>query len=53
LELLSGQRAGLPDTSGEYPSDSLNGQIQARLTEMLHTRQQLGSEVGREDQRLP
>ncbi len=53
LELLSGQRAGLPDTSGEYPADSLNGQIQARLTEMLHTRQQLSSEARGEDQRLP
>jgi lon-related putative ATP-dependent protease len=53
LELLSGQRAGLPDTSGKYPADSLNGQIQARLTEMLHARQQLGSEVRGEGQRLP
>jgi lon-related putative ATP-dependent protease len=45
LELLSGQRAGLPDTTGSYPEDSINGQIQTRLTELFRVRQQFNTEA--------
>jgi len=45
MELLSKQSAGLPDASGVYPNDSINGQIQARLTELFRVRQQLGAEA--------
>jgi len=45
LELLSGQSAGVPDAAGSYPADSVNGQIQARLTELLRARQQLSAEA--------
>jgi lon-related putative ATP-dependent protease len=50
LELLTGQSAGLPDAAGCYPTDSINGQIQARLTELFRVRQQLTAEARGEDQ---
>ncbi len=43
MELLTGQSAGLPDASGHYPADSINGQIQTRLTEMFQVRQELAT----------
>lgn len=44
LELLSGQSAGIPDANGIYPNDSINGQIQAQLTELFQARQQINSQ---------
>jgi len=50
LELLSGQHAGLPDATGTYPTDSINGQIQGRLSDLFQARQQLGAEARGEGQ---
>jgi lon-related putative ATP-dependent protease len=50
LELLSGQSAGVPDAASSYPADSINGQIQARLTELFRVRQQLSAEARGEGQ---
>lgn len=41
LELLTGQPAGVPDASGSYPLDTVNGQVQYRLGELLSVRQQI------------
>lgn len=45
MELLTGQRAGRPDALGNYPEDSINGQIQARLTELFRIRQRIDAEM--------
>jgi lon-related putative ATP-dependent protease len=50
LELLSGQSAGVPDAASSYPADSINGQIQARLTDLFRVRQQLSAEARGEGQ---
>jgi lon-related putative ATP-dependent protease len=44
LELLTGQHSGLPDAAGVYPQDSVNGQIQAGLSELFQVRQRLNTE---------
>ncbi len=41
LELLAGQPAGVPNAEGTYPLDSVNGQIQYRLSELFSVRQQI------------
>lgn len=41
MELLTGEPAGLPDEQGNYPPDSVNGQVQSRLAELFSIRQQL------------
>jgi lon-related putative ATP-dependent protease len=48
MELLTGQPAGIPDTAGRYPRDSVNGQIQCRLEEFFALRQELGPARGAE-----
>jgi lon-related putative ATP-dependent protease len=48
MELLTGQSAGQPDAEGLYPADSVNGQVQLRLSEWFALRQQL---AGGEHQR--
>jgi predicted ATP-dependent protease len=45
MELLTGQRAGVPDKSGRYPPDSINGQLQERLSTFFAVRQQIGSQL--------
>ena len=42
IELLTGIEAGAPDTEGEYPAESVNGKVLARLREMAHIRQEFG-----------
>jgi predicted ATP-dependent protease len=49
LELLTGQSAGVPDSHGLYPADSINGQIQERLAELFRVRQKLNFEARGED----
>ncbi len=39
IELLTGTSAGTEDADGHYPEDSINGRVQARLTEMSLIRQ--------------
>lgn len=45
MELLTGQPAGVPDNSGNYPAESVNGQIQKRLAEFFVIRQQLSAQI--------
>ncbi len=42
LSLLTGMEAGTPDSDGNYPEESLNGKVQARLKEMALIRQHFG-----------
>jgi lon-related putative ATP-dependent protease len=42
LSLLIGIEAGEPDTEGNYPEESINGKVQARLREMALIRQHFG-----------
>ncbi|MCW8840866.1 MAG: AAA family ATPase [Gammaproteobacteria bacterium] len=42
LSLLTGVEAGESDVQGNYPDESLNGKVQARLREMALIRQQFG-----------
>jgi len=42
LELLTGEEPGTPDSEGNYPEESINGKVQARLKEMAHIRQHFG-----------
>jgi predicted ATP-dependent protease len=42
LSLLTGIEAGKPDSEGNYPEESLNGKVQARLKEMALIRQHFG-----------
>lgn len=48
LELLTGIPAGEPDKEGNYPEDSLNGRIVARLRELAETRKEFGASLGKE-----
>ncbi len=41
MELLTGEPAGVPDAAGNYPLDSVNGQVQYRLAEFFSVRQQI------------
>ncbi len=38
IELLTGLPAGTPDEAGDYPAESLNGRVQARLTQFADRR---------------
>ncbi len=42
IQLLTGIEAGAPDNEGEYPAESVNGKVLARLREMAHIRQEFG-----------
>jgi lon-related putative ATP-dependent protease len=42
LSLLTGVEAGGTDAEGNYPAESVNGRVQARLREMALIRQQFG-----------
>jgi len=41
LELLTGQSIGQRDAAGHYPSDSINGKVEARLAQFLDVRRKL------------
>jgi lon-related putative ATP-dependent protease len=43
LELLTGQPAGAPDESGEFPADSINARVRERLTGFATSRQAFGA----------
>jgi len=34
IEILTGVQAGTPDTNGNYPADSVNGRVKARLADL-------------------
>jgi hypothetical protein len=35
IELLTGVTAGTPDAKGNYPTDTVNGRVMKRLTELV------------------
>lgn len=47
MELLTGLPAGVPDEKGNYPEESLNGKVYARLTELAKKRSEFGQAAGR------
>lgn len=48
IEILTGMAAGAPDAEGNYPADSLNGRVQARLLRFAQLRRDYGRGDGRE-----
>ncbi|HKX17912.1 MAG TPA: ATP-binding protein, partial [bacterium] len=42
IEILTGVRAGTPDTDGVYPSDTINGRVQCRLADLAQRLQKFG-----------
>ncbi|MEZ0173718.1 MAG: AAA family ATPase [Candidatus Reddybacter sp.] len=55
IHLLTGISAGEPDTEGNYPADTINGKVQARLQEFAELRRSFGrgekNDNGDEDHR--
>jgi predicted ATP-dependent protease len=45
MELLTGQSAGVPDQEGNYPAETINGQLQARLSTFFSVRQQINTQA--------
>lgn len=45
LELLTGMPAGEPDEDGNYPPDTVNGRVQARLKELAELRSKFNSSL--------
>ncbi len=43
IEILTGIPAGEPDEEGNYPEDSINGRVQARLFELAEKRKELAA----------
>ena len=43
IEVLTGIPAGEPDEEGNYPEDSINGRVQARLIELAEKRKELAA----------
>ena len=43
LELLTGQEAGEPDESGQYPKESINGRVAARLADLAEGLRHFGA----------
>jgi lon-related putative ATP-dependent protease len=41
IEVLTGMKAGEPDENGNYPEDTFNGLVQARLTDLAEKQAQL------------
>jgi predicted ATP-dependent protease len=41
IELLTGVRAGIPDGTGEYPADSMNGRVSRRMRDLADMRMKL------------
>jgi lon-related putative ATP-dependent protease len=44
IELLTGIPAGERDSSGKFPADSLNGRVEARLTQLAEKREKFGAQ---------
>ena len=44
VELLTGMRAGERDSSGNFPSDSVNGKVEAKLRQFAAARRRFGAE---------
>jgi lon-related putative ATP-dependent protease len=49
MEILTGVAAGTRDTRGEFPEDTLNHRVRARLIELAEQRRAFGAEIKRED----
>ena len=49
IEILTGVSAGAPDAEGNYPADSINGRVQARLRRFAELRRDFGRNDGRND----
>lgn len=49
IELLTGIAAGARDSGGQFPSDSVNGRVEAKLREFAASRRQFG--IGRSGER--
>jgi len=49
IELLTGVSAGVRDEDGHFPKDSINGRVEARLTEFAKTRKNFGKDKDKED----
>lgn len=45
VSLLTGVPAGTPDATGQYPADSVNGRVAARLAEFTRLRLQFGKDA--------
>lgn len=50
LGLLTGLDAGTPDAEGNYPPESVNGKVHARLKEMAHIRQSFADHHHKDDE---
>jgi predicted ATP-dependent protease len=50
LTLLTGLEAGEVDSEGNYPPESLNGKVHARLKEMAHIRQSFSEHHHKDDE---
>lgn len=48
IEILTGVAAGEPDEKGNYPPDTINGKIQARLAKLAEKREAAEKAVGKE-----
>ncbi|MBC8872979.1 MAG: AAA family ATPase [Planctomycetes bacterium] len=44
ITLLTGVPAGVPDAEGQYPEETVNGRVAARLLEMFNLRREYGRE---------
>jgi lon-related putative ATP-dependent protease len=51
IELLTGIPAGEPDEAGNYPPDTVNGRVQARLKELSEKAEQLANGRRNDDER--
>jgi lon-related putative ATP-dependent protease len=49
IEILTGMPAGEPDPEGDYPEDSVNGRVHARLSELARKRAELDKKPGEEE----
>jgi predicted ATP-dependent protease len=43
IELLTGMDAGVSNENGEYPSNTMNGKVMSRLTQLTKLKQELGN----------
>jgi predicted ATP-dependent protease len=49
IELLTGVPAGERDEEGEFPDDTMNGYVEARLSELTELQRRAGSPEGGEE----
>lgn len=48
IEILTGMPAGEQDEDGNYPQDTINGRVQAKLIKLAETREDFGKHAGEE-----